>query len=68
MLISGEGTTGGPLEILQLRHWLKSFNTLFRLKLAYLVFSAAEQLSINLQAKDSMMNEGLITAHVSYSS
>ena len=34
-----------------------SFDTLFSLKLAYLVFSAAEQLSINLQAKNTCVQE-----------
>ena len=32
---------------------MESFDTFFSLKLAYLVFSAAEQFSTNLQAKDT---------------
>lgn len=38
---------------------MESFDTFFGLKLAYLVYSAAEQLSVNLQAKDTTVNEGL---------
>ena len=37
---------------------MESFDTLFSLKLAYLVFSAAEQFSTNLQAKDTTIAEG----------
>ena len=38
---------------------MESFSTLFALKLAHLVFSSAEQLSLNLQAKDTTAAEGL---------
>ena len=38
---------------------MEKFDTLFGLKLAYLVFSATEQLSVNLQAKDTTVKEGL---------
>ena len=37
---------------------MESFETFFSLKLAYRVFSAAEQFSINLQAKDTTVSEG----------
>ena len=37
---------------------IESFDTIFSLKLAYLVFSAAEQFSTNLQAKDTTVAEG----------
>ena len=37
---------------------MESFETMFSLKLAYLVFAAAEQLSTNLQAKDTMVAGG----------
>lgn len=48
---------------------MESFETFFSLKLAYLIFSAAEQLSINLQAKDITIQEAttgasLLTAHL----
>ena len=36
-----------------LLHLLEKFNTLFGLKLSYLLFSAAEQLSLSLQKKNS---------------
>ena len=47
---------------------MESFETIFSLKLAYLVFAAAEQLSTNLQAKDTTVTEGsrgasLLIAH-----
>ena len=35
-----------------------SFDTYFGLKLAYLIFAAGEQLSINLQAKSSYHSSG----------
>ena len=38
---------------------MESFDTFFALKLAYIIFSAAEQLSINLQAKDITVQESL---------
>ena len=37
---------------------MESFDTFFSLKLAYLIYSAAEQLSTNLQAKDTTIAEG----------
>ncbi len=37
---------------------MESFDTFFSLKLAYMVFSAAEQFSTNLQAKDTTVAEG----------
>ena len=48
---------------------LENFETYFALKLAYLVFSAAEQLSVNLQAKDITVQEAingakLLTTHL----
>ena len=47
---------------------MESFDTFFSLKLAHLVFSAAEQFSTNLQAKDTTVAEGtrgarLLRAH-----
>ena len=36
---------------------MESFETLFGLKLAHLIFSASEQFSINLQAKDTFIQE-----------
>ena len=47
---------------------MESFDTFFSLKLAHLVFSAAEQFSTNLQAKDITVAEGtrgarLLTSH-----
>ena len=47
---------------------MESFETYFSLKLAFLVFSAAEQFSTNLQAKDVTVTEGsrgavLLIAH-----
>ena len=38
---------------------MESFDTFFSLKLSHLVFAAAEQFSINLQAKDTTVGEGL---------
>ena len=38
---------------------MDSFDTFYNLKLAYLVYSAAEQLSVNLPAKNTTVNEGL---------
>lgn len=48
---------------------MEKFDTFFSLKLVYLVFSASEQLSINLQAKDITIQEAvrgarLLTAHL----
>ena len=48
---------------------MEQFDTFFSLKLAYLVFYAAEQLSINLQAKDTTIQEAikgaeLLTTHL----
>ncbi len=37
---------------------MESFDTFFSLKLAYMVFSAAEQSSTNLQAQDTTVAEG----------
>ena len=37
---------------------MESFDTFFSLKLAYLVFSAAEQVCTNLQAKETTVSEG----------
>ena len=38
---------------------MEKFDTIFALKLAYLIFSSAEQLSINLQAVDITVQEAL---------
>ena len=38
---------------------MENFDTFFSLKLAYLIFSAAEQLSTNLQAKDTTVQEAV---------
>ena len=38
---------------------MESFELYFSLKLSFVVFAAAEQLSINLQAKDTTVGEGL---------
>ena len=38
---------------------MDNFDTFFGLKLAYLIFSASEQLSINLQAKDTTVQEAV---------
>ena len=38
---------------------MESFDTFISLKLAYLIFAAAEQFSINLQAKDTTVAEGI---------
>ena len=43
---------------------MESFETFFSLKLGYGIFSAAEQLSINLQAKDITVAEGIRGAHL----
>lgn len=43
---------------------MESFCTLFALKLAYLIFSPAEQFSINLQARDTTAAEGLSGSHL----
>ena len=43
---------------------LESFDIFFSLKLSYLVFAAAEQFSINLQAKDTTVGEGLKGANL----
>lgn len=48
---------------------MDNFDTFFGLKLAYLIFSASEQLSINLQAKDTTVQEAvrgsrLLTTHL----
>ena len=37
---------------------METFDTNFSLKLAYLIFSAVEQFSTNLQAKDTTVEEG----------
>jgi len=37
---------------------MESFDTFFSLKLGYLVFAAAEQFSVNLQAKDTTVGDG----------
>ena len=38
---------------------METFDTFFSLKLAYLIFAAAEQFSKNLQAKDTTVIEGI---------
>lgn len=43
---------------------MESFELYFSLKLSYTVFAAAEQLSINLQAKDTTVGEGLLGARL----
>lgn len=43
---------------------MESFCTLFALKLAYLIFSPAEQFSINLQARDTTAAAGLSGSHL----
>ena len=43
---------------------MESFDTFFSLKLSYLIFASAEQFSINLQAKDTTVGEGLKGAHM----
>ena len=43
---------------------IESLNTFFGLKLSHLVFVAAEQFSINLQAKDTTVGEGVKGAHL----
>ena len=44
---------------------METFELFFSLKLAYQIFSAAKQLSINLQAKDTTVSEGahLLKSH-----
>ena len=44
--------------------WRPSIPSYFSLKLAYLIFSAAEQFSTNLQAKDTTVKEGTRGAHL----
>ena len=43
---------------------MESFDTFFSLKLAYLIFSASEQFSTNLQAKDTTVAEGTRGAYL----
>ena len=43
---------------------MDDFDTFFGLKLAYLIFSAAEQLSINIQAKDITVQEAVCGAQL----
>ena len=43
---------------------MDDFNTFLGLKLAYLIFSAAEQLSINIQAKDITVQEAVCSARL----
>ena len=43
---------------------MESFDIFFSLKLSYLVFAAAEQFSINLQAKNTTVGEGIKGAHL----
>ncbi len=43
---------------------MESFELYFSLKLSFVVFAAAEQLSIDLQAKDTTAGEGLKGAHL----
>ncbi len=43
---------------------MESFELYFSFKLSFVVFAAAEQLSINLQAKDTTVGEGLKGAHL----
>jgi len=50
---------------------MDNFDTFFGLKLAYLIFSAAEQVSINIQAKDITVQEAvrgawLLITHLSF--
>ena len=40
-------------------HWMDNFDIFFGLKLAYLIFSAAEQVSIDIQAKDITVQEAV---------
>ena len=42
-----------------LLHLLEKFNTLFGLKLSYLLFSAAEQLTLSLQKKNIVIQDAL---------
>lgn len=46
---------------------MESFDTFFSLKLGHLVFAAAEQFSINLQAKVTTIGEGLKGAKLLHS-
>ena len=46
---------------------MESFDIFFSLKLCYLVFAAAEQFSINLQAKNTTVSEGLKGAKLLHS-
>ena len=43
---------------------INDFDTFFGLRLAYLIFSAAEQLSINIQAKDITVQEAVYGARL----
>ena len=43
-----------------LLQFLEKINTLFGLKLSYLVFSAAEQVSLTLQKKTTILQEALV--------
>ena len=43
---------------------IETFDTFFSLKLAYLIFAAAEQFSINLQARDTTVTEGIKGANL----
>ena len=43
-----------------LLHSLEKFNTLFGLKLSHLIFSAAEQVSLTLQKKATVLQEALV--------
>ena len=43
---------------------METFELFFSLKLAYRIFSAAEQFSINLQTKDTTVSEGITGAHL----
>ncbi len=45
---------------------MEKFDTLFSLKLGYLIFSATEQLSINLQSKDITIQEAIKGAYTSF--
>ena len=56
---SGIGTTGWVGHKIAVTSLAGIIDTLSGLKLAYLIFSAAEQLSINLQAKDITVSKRL---------
>ena len=45
---------------------INDFDTFFGLKLAYLIFSAAEQLSINIQRQDITVQDGSLQCSASY--